>query len=54
MTIKHKHNKVITIAGEVVKTFITLAIYVAIIAVVLVGLIHLSVVLGEWLHVIFN
>lgn len=54
MTIKTKHNKVITVAGEIVKTIVTLAIYVAILGVVVVGLMWLGVFLGEWAHDILN
>lgn len=54
MTINTKHNKTITVAGEVVKTILTLVIYAAIIGVALVGLLWLSVTLGEWAHSILN
>lgn len=54
MKIKTKHNKVITIAGEVVKTIITFAIYIALLGVTLVGLLWLGVFLGEWTHSILN
>ena len=50
MTIKTKHNKVITVAGEVTKTIVTLALYAAIIAGVLAGLIALAILGGEWIH----
>jgi hypothetical protein len=54
MTIQTKHNKVITVSGEVLKTFITIAIYVGIAGTVVVGMLWLGVTLGEWVHDILN
>ena len=54
MTIQPKHNKVITVAGEVLKTFLTLAIYAAIICLVFACLLVLSVQIGEWVHVMIG
>ena len=54
MTIPPKHNKIITVSGEVLKTFITLAIYCALMAVTVVGLFWLAMVLGELVHGIIN
>lgn len=50
MTIKSKHNRVITVAGEITKTIVTLAIYAFIIAAVLGGLVALAILGGEMVH----
>lgn len=54
MTIQTKHNKIITGAGEFVKTFITLVIYAAICGVALLGLLYLGIIIGELVHEILN
>lgn len=54
MTLPQKHNKAITIAGEVVKTLITYAIYLVILSGVAVGLLYWGTLLGGWIHNIFS
>lgn len=47
-------NKFVRAAGAVTEAFVTLVIYVAIIATGVVFLMWLGVTLGEWVHTILN